>query len=94
MDTTCNQITLWLRVNGKKILKVKSTSTNNVHSLTRDNGAVIRLATNDKLTVDVNTPTVDKDTSNILTSCFRVEPTGNLKGINSFFGVLLSPDNV
>lgn len=90
LHSTCNQITLWLRVNGQKILKVKSTSTDTVHSLTRNIGAVIRLAANDTLTVDID---MTVGVSVPVSDCFTVA-NPSLKGTNFFFGVLLSPDNV
>ncbi len=71
---------LWFRVNRERIFEVKSKPTGRCGQ-TRSNGAVIRLAAGDKLTVEV---------ANSSRTCLYSSPDR----MNSFFGLLLSPANV
>lgn len=78
----CHQsrATVWLRVNGKKLLEIKSTMTD-LSGQTRTNGAVIRLAAGDALIVEA---------ADVSETCFF----GTTSGINSFMGLLLAPASV
>jgi hypothetical protein len=64
----------------QKLLEIKSTMSDQ-SGQTRSNGAVIRLATGDKLTVEV---------ADVSQTCLY----GSEDGINSFMGLLLTPASV
>lgn len=70
---------LWLRVNDKRIIDIKSTMSDQSEQ-TRSNGAVIRLDIGDELTVEV---------ADVSETCLN----GSEDGINSFMGLLLTPAN-
>lgn len=81
IDTICNQVTLWLQVNKETAFEIQNNLENDSQRVTRGKGVVIRLTVNDLLTVYNPNATI---------RCSRLD--SNI--IYSFFGVLLSPDNI